>query len=178
MTTPSAYQTLAAALASTYAGQTVDQIAAAMQTASVPVYSVVPAEPWQGYFFSRGFAVAIQNYAGLNGGAAPAGASALSIAAAKMLAQMMPPSQVPVDLADSTARSEVQTMLSALVAEGTAGRLVSIAGTPFAQVDADALLALGTTTITPAQQMGFGPQCDMVNEVLAVQAAQAKGWMK
>ena len=159
------YAGLKAELAlSKYGGMTDAAIATALETANITVYSQVPASRFEDYFFAKGFMLPLQSYAGAS---PPSGATAAAIEAAKELALMMQLG-TSVDLADPTVLAKVQSRLDALVAEGTAGRLVSTdSGAAFASADKAALLAMGTSTTSRAAQLGFGPGDDMVQEIAA-----------
>lgn len=148
-----------------YSGMTDAQIATALNTANITVYSAVPTYTWGGYLMANGFLLALQKYVS----SPPSGASALAEAAAAMiLALLSSPTITSVNLADPTALAAVQGMLAALVAEGTAGRFTSIAGTAFATAHENAMLAMGTSTVCRAQQLGFNPAvCDMTQEIAA-----------
>ena len=148
-----------------YAGMTDAQIAAAITTVNVTVYSSVPTSQWEGYLLSHGFLVAMAAYAATP----PTGAGTLAIVAIKTIMLLISsPAVSGIDLSDATTFSEVQVMLSALVAEGTAGRLASVAGVAFAATDVTAMMAMGTTTVSIAQQLGFNPAVnDMAQEIPA-----------
>lgn len=126
---------------------------AAINASTVTVAVAVPTGLFEGYLLSSGFMISLQNYAGAT---PPAGAGAQAIAAAKMILLMLSsPSVTEVDMTNPTVVAEVTACLGAMVAEGGAGRLASIAGAPFAQSDMNNLLAMGSTTTSQAAQLGF-----------------------
>lgn len=151
------YAGLTSALATFAAGTTDAAIVSAINANTVSVPIAVPTSSLAAYLATNGFTVALQAYAGMNGGMAPTGASALSIAAAKMvMLEIIASAAVPmVDFTNSTVVAEVTACLAAFVAEGTAGRLLSIAGVAFSAANQAAILAIGSTTTSQAAQLGF-----------------------
>nr|WP_294550023.1 hypothetical protein [uncultured Rhodopila sp.] len=126
---------------------------ASINAATVPIALKVPTSQWESYLATYGFTISLQAYAE---GTPPAGATPTSVAAAKMIILIMGSNAVPVvDFTMPAVVAEITALLTALVAEGAAGRLVSIAGAPFAASNQSDLLAMGASTTSRAAQLGF-----------------------
>jgi predicted alpha/beta hydrolase len=151
------YAGLTTALATFAAGTTDDAIISAINAQTVTVPIAVPTSSLAAYLATNGFTVALQAYAGVDGGAPPSGASTLSIQAAKMVMLLISasPAVPTMDFTNAAVVAEVTACLAAFVAEGTAGRLLSIAGVPFGATHQAAILAIGSTTTSQAAQLGF-----------------------
>jgi hypothetical protein len=151
------YAGLSAAIAAFAAGTTDAAIIAAINAQTVPVPIAVPTSALAAYLATNGFTVSLQAYAGMAGGVAPTDASALSIAAAKMvMMEIIASAAVPiVDFTVSAVVTEVTACLASFVAEGTAGRLLSISGVAFSATHQAAILGIGSTTTSQAAQLGF-----------------------
>jgi hypothetical protein len=125
---------------------------AAINAVTVSVAVAAPVSQWEGYLLAHGYTIGIQAY----NTAPPAGASTQAIAAARMILLLLSSTSIStVDMTDPVVSAEVTACLTALVAEGAAGRLTSIGGTPFSSTDMSALLAMGSAMTSQAAQCGF-----------------------
>ena len=131
---------------------------AAYAAPTVAQYSDVPIPKWAGYFAQFGFLSAMSAYASEGGLTPPAGASASSQHMASLVLLMVSnPGTFPiVMMSNAQVLAEVTAGLTAFVAEGAAGRLVSpLTNSAFTQTDMNNLMAMGTSMVSQAALDGW-----------------------
>lgn len=131
-----------------YAGMSDDQIAAALTANTVTVYQDVPIGKVVGYLAIVGKLPSITGYAGSD--------VATKIAAAEFTALATAPSVTAFQCSDPATFAAVQSFLTTFVSSN----LIS-------SDDESVLLGYAQSMTSRAAQLGFGPHCDMTQEIAA-----------
>ena len=159
------YAALKTALASsTYSGMTDAQIVSALNAATVPIAVDVPTQSVVNYLALNGLLPTVHSWA-LTPPTPPASSlTAAQIAAAQTAAQTFglmlgpPPQWDALQMSDPTTNAQITGMVSALVAGGL-----------MPQANADAILAIGKTTVSQASLWGW-PGGVIENDLVAARA--------
>ena len=158
------YAALKAALTTTYSGQTDAQIVAALNAATVPQAVDVSTQAVLNYLGVNGLLPTVRGWASVAPTPPASGLSAAQIQGAQVAAQTFgimaqTPSEWPtLKMSDPTTNQQITGMVDALVAGGL-----------LPQANADAILAMGKTTVSQASLWGW-PGGIIENDLVAARA--------
>lgn len=160
------YAALKAAMATggAYAGMTDAQAVAACNAVTVPVAVDVPTQNVINYLALNGLLPTVRSWANATPSVTASGLSAAQVAEAQTAAETFglmigpPPLWPTMAMSDPTTNAQITGMVDALVAGGL-----------MPQANADAILAMGKTTVSQASLWGW-PNGLAENDVVAARA--------